>query len=191
MFNPLTKFWPELPREILDFSTSCSDLYCHDRECIQNAYYNNQKRQLAKLEPTIKQWLENFDNLTGKDEENIKFKAYMQEKDLIQLLPGVVPGFSLRNRVWGKCLYCLDFKYSSVVRDVYISHILIACMAVQLNLDQLKYVEQQDDWNKLVLPKGHRKIVQAMVENHSRGSGSTTSVQDNKVEMDLVRGKGM
>lgn len=62
---------------------------------------------------------------------------------------------------------------------------------VQLNLDQLEYVQQQDDWKKLVLPKGHRDIVQAMVETHSRGSGQTTMTQDDKVEMDLVRGKGM
>lgn len=64
-------------------------------------------------------------------------------------------------------------------------------MAVQLNLDQLEYVQRQDDWKKLVLPKGHREIVQAMVETHSRGSGLSTSAQDSKIEMDLVQGKGM
>lgn len=102
-FVPLTKFWPTVgDDEIPDFSRSCNDLYCHRKSCIVNEYYSNQRRQLAKLQPTIRQWLEDFDNMADKDEQNVNFKAYMQEKDLIRLLPGVVPGFSLRNRVWGK-----------------------------------------------------------------------------------------
>lgn len=62
---------------------------------------------------------------------------------------------------------------------------------VQLSLDQLNFIEQQDDWNKLALPKGHREIVQAMVETHSVGSKRKDyDVPRDRFEMDLVRGKG-
>ncbi|KAJ4387560.1 hypothetical protein N0V93_008155 [Gnomoniopsis smithogilvyi] len=162
-FLSLTRCWPAVGgAEIPDFSKSCSKLYCHSKDCIEDEFYDNQKRQLAKLESTINQWvLEDFEAFAEKDKEKTHFKAYMEEKDLTKLLPGVVPAFSLRNRAW-----------------------------VQVSLDQLEYVKQQNDWNKLVLPKGHREIVQAMVETHSQGSSSSTGVQENKVEMDLVRGKG-
>lgn len=62
---------------------------------------------------------------------------------------------------------------------------------VQLSLDQLDFIEQQDDWNKLALPKGHREIVQAMVETHSVGSKrNKCDAARDSFEMDLVRGKG-
>ncbi|KAK7720856.1 hypothetical protein SLS63_009639 [Diaporthe eres] len=58
---------------------------------------------------------------------------------------------------------------------------------VQLNLDQLDYIEQQDEWNKLALPRGHREIVQAMVETHSVDSkkNDQDAKTDRFVEMDL------
>lgn len=70
-------------------------------------------------------------------------------------------------------------------------HIVSDLFLVQLSLDQLDFVEKEDEWKKLTLPKGHKQIVQAMVETHS--SGSETSVDNgiDKIEMDLVRGKGM
>jgi hypothetical protein len=61
---------------------------------------------------------------------------------------------------------------------------------VQVDLSLLEPVKQEDGWNDLVLPKGHRKMVQAMVETHAKGSRSTTGHSQDKVEMDLVRGKG-
>lgn len=61
---------------------------------------------------------------------------------------------------------------------------------MQLNLDKLDFIEQQDDWNKLALPRGHREIVQAMVETHSVGSKDDRYAARDRFEMDLVRGKG-
>ncbi|KAK4664251.1 uncharacterized protein QC763_503915 [Podospora pseudopauciseta] len=52
---------------------------------------------------------------------------------MLHLLPGTVPGFSLRNRKWGR----------------------------------LSQVEHNYGWDDLVLPPGHRKVVQAMVETHA------------------------
>ncbi|KAK7698056.1 hypothetical protein SLS64_012934 [Diaporthe eres] len=67
----------------------------------------------------------------------------------------------------------------------------VGMTVVQLNLDQLDYIEQQDEWNKLALPRGHREIVQAMVETHSVDSkkNDQDAKTDRFVEMDLVRGK--
>lgn len=65
-----------------------------------------------------------------------------------------------------------------------------------LDLKQLKELKQgDDDWSKLVLPDGHKKMVQAMVEMHARGSrepgwGASTNHQG-RVSLDLVQGMGM
>lgn len=64
---------------------------------------------------------------------------------------------------------------------------------MQLDLDQLKPLQQGDDWKSLVLPTGHREMVQAMVETHTRGSRESVWEKQNakgKVQMDLVQGKG-
>ena len=47
-----------------------------------------------------------------------------------------------------------------------------------------------DGWDRLVLPKGHGEMVQAMVETHAQVPRSIHN-RDSKVEMDLVRGKGI
>jgi hypothetical protein len=54
----------------------------------------------------------------------------------------------------------------------------------------LEDVKYEDSWNDLVLPKGHKSMVQAMVETHAKGTRSTTGHIPEKIEVDLVRGKG-
>ncbi|KAK4220782.1 hypothetical protein QBC38DRAFT_505454 [Podospora fimiseda] len=91
-------------------------------------------------------------------------KESMGEHDLLRLLPGAVPGFALRNRKW-----------------------------IRLDLELLRKVGHQDHWNQLVLPKGHKEMVQAMVEAHARGSQESTWAEashEGNVAMDLVQGKG-
>ncbi|KAL2289203.1 hypothetical protein FJTKL_02231 [Diaporthe vaccinii] len=136
--------------------------YCYRRTCGCDRYNYTQLFKLRKLQQRIQDVLEEFDPLPNEQDDIDSFKDFLENNDLIELLPGSVPGFSLRNRVW-----------------------------VQLNLDQLNFIEQQDDWNKLALPKGHREIVQAMVETHSFGSKRKDyNVPRDRFEMDLVRGKG-
>lgn len=107
-----------------------------------------------------------------------KFKQYMEEKDLIRILPGVVPGFALRNRKWGK--FVLSKAHSTITNS----------LKVRLDLNMLDEVKREDNWNDLVLPPGHRKMVQAMVETHAKGTRSTSGHAIDRIEMDLVRGKG-
>ena len=60
--------------------------------------------------------------------------------------------------------------------------------AVLLDLDSLGPIEQISEWKNLVLPSGHRQMVQAMVETHTEYPRLTKD--GNKVGMDLVSGKG-
>lgn len=61
---------------------------------------------------------------------------------------------------------------------------------VQVDLSLLEPVTEESSWDKLVLPKGHKEMVQAMVETHAKVSNSTVGPAQDRVEMDLVRGKG-
>lgn len=54
-------------------------------------------------------------------------------------------------------------------------------------MSQLKPVEQNNEWEDLVLPRGHREMVQAMVETHTQDLQSS---RDSRPGMDLVKGKG-
>lgn len=50
---------------------------------------------------------------------------------------------------------------------------------------------RKEGFNSLVLPKGHRDLVEALVQTHSRGPRPTSgSIHDRDHEVDLVRGKG-
>ncbi|KAL6410848.1 AAA family ATPase [Ilyonectria robusta] len=143
----------------------CGDSWCHGNGCVFEAYGAFQLSQIRHITPRIKALLEEDETVKLTKKESLqKFKKYMEDNDLIRLLPGVVPGFALRNRKW-----------------------------VQLDLDQLEELKQEDEWKKLVLPDGHREMVQAMVETHTRGSQDSKWVHNTpkaKVQMDLVQGKG-
>jgi len=63
----------------------------------------SQKRLQYKFESGIKLVLEEYESEKQRGKEGReKFKRLMQEKDIIRLLPGTVPGFALRNRKWGQ-----------------------------------------------------------------------------------------
>ncbi|RSM12541.1 hypothetical protein CEP52_002422 [Fusarium oligoseptatum] len=106
----------------------------------------------------IKLILEECDNEKKRGSEGLgRIKKLMEDNDIIRLLPGAVPGFVLRSRKW-----------------------------VLLDLLQLGPVDQDNEWHHLVLPRGHRQLVQAMVETHTQKLGSN---KDSKIGIDLVRGK--
>lgn len=66
-------------------------------------------------------------------------------------------------------------------------------ISVLLDLDVLQYVQHSDDWGNLVLPRGHRDMVQAMVESYTRRPDDSFLSHDQateRIDMDLVRGKG-
>ncbi|KAK7407983.1 hypothetical protein QQX98_009854 [Neonectria punicea] len=81
----------------------------------------------------------------------------MQSDDNVMLLPGVIVAFALRNRKW-----------------------------VQLDLENIEPNEMAAGWDDLVLPVGHKQMVQAMVESHTAGSRQSGK----NFEADLVQEKG-
>ncbi|KAK3331865.1 hypothetical protein B0T19DRAFT_354221 [Cercophora scortea] len=159
----LTSLWlPDSAGEAFDLfgKSSCPRKWCYSRGCTANVYIGSQKLQRDKIENDIKLGLEEYEGekQRGKEGED-RFKKIMEEKEIVRLLPGAVPGFALRNRKW-----------------------------VLLDLNRLGPINKQGNgWDDLVLPPGHRDMVQAMVETHTQDLGSN---KDATVGMDLVQGKG-
>ena len=87
------------------------------------------------------------------------------DTDQIMLLPPRVYGYSLLDRCW----YPLNID----------------------NVEDIK-ISPHDSFNDLVLPGAHKRVMQALVKHHSRGSrptsGKSKAVSD--FSTDLVRGKG-
>ncbi|RYP23849.1 hypothetical protein DL765_000926 [Monosporascus sp. GIB2] len=126
-------------------------------------YLSMQEKVAEKAESEVKALFEEYeDRMKSQGKKGFEdFKVMMESKGLITLLPGAVPGFSLRNRRW-----------------------------VLLDIMRLTPVEQNNEWKNLVLPKGHRQMVQAMVETHTRELSLGGKEGSEKIGMDLVRGKG-
>ncbi|KAK0707756.1 hypothetical protein B0H67DRAFT_321770 [Lasiosphaeris hirsuta] len=142
-------------------ASHCYRKWCYNRRCTYNLYMDTQRRLRDKIEADAKLMLEEYESEIQLGSEGIeRFQDLMEKRDLIRLLPGTVPGFALRNRKW-----------------------------VVLDLGLLSPVEQNSEWDNLVLPAGHREMVQAMVETHTKDLGSNRD-GGNKIGMDLVRGKG-
>lgn len=118
-FNSLIGYWPSIGNgEVYEFYTNnCSDLWCHQLNCIGDPYYESQTKQVEKIEPKIKALLDEYEAGKLYNQESLeRFKQYMEDNDLINLLPGVVPGFALRNRRWGVCpLFESDWRVEADV----------------------------------------------------------------------------
>ncbi|KAK1831939.1 aaa family atpase protein [Podospora conica] len=161
-------FWPLLPSRgvVMQFYFStCDQPWCPSTSCVSDGYSIHHTLKEGPLLRYITTSIDEYvPGMLRKKGNMDQFKSYIEKNNLARLLPGVVPAFALRNRKW-----------------------------VMLDLEQLKEPKQGDDWSKLVLPRGHKKMVQAMVETHARGSqepGWDGSSHQGKVSMDLVQGKG-
>ena len=80
----------------------------------------------------------------------------------------------------------VSVSHYSLVRAV------LTIRVAALNVTLMKDVpSRKEGFNSLVLPEGHRDLVEALVQTHSRGSRPTTGmIHDKGHEVDLVRGKG-
>lgn len=116
-FSTLTGTWPpSVSGESYEiYESTCDDLWCHKGDCIKDSYYSFQEDQVEKFEPELKLLLEEYEPGILQEKGGLdKFKEYMENHDLIRLLPGVVPGFALRSRKWGKLpgkqAFSIDFR---------------------------------------------------------------------------------
>ena len=178
----ISKYWALSRRdgdEILDLAIpGGEETACH-KSCTDEIFPSWHRRQRDKLATRIKRILDEYEGESWDDPTHLKtFSQRMEDEELLILMPGVVPGFVLRNRNWGESILATAFVLGADKQPV------------QLDIRRLKAFQERDDWNKLVLPPGHKRMVQAMVETHSRGSKPTDEKALDKPEMDLVRGKG-
>ncbi|PQE28829.1 aaa family atpase protein [Rutstroemia sp. NJR-2017a BBW] len=163
----------QLPRTFDIYKTNrCAYKWCYDQTCNISPYVGAQHTLKQLISSKVKTILEECktENQRGKNGID-SIKQLMKDNDLIRLLPGALPGFALRNRKWETQLPVAD----------------IGTLIALFNITQFRPVEQNNEWDKLVLPPGHREMVQAMVETHTRDLGSNS---DAKIGMDLVQGKG-
>ncbi|KAF5635828.1 ATPase family AAA domain protein [Fusarium sp. NRRL 52700] len=166
-FQSLQDVWPVSTTDDRNelATRGCGIAGCTVFGCGDDAYPLSQKTQAEKMKVEVEQLLEDYEprDLSREDDLGL-FKENMRRDGLLHLLPGVVPGFALRNKTW-----------------------------VLLNLKLLKEPEHIDDWDQLVLPEGHREMVQAMVETYAKGSHTgpaATNARHTHAGMDIVRGKG-
>ncbi|KAI1121218.1 hypothetical protein F5Y10DRAFT_288721 [Nemania abortiva] len=163
-FDSPSKLWlTRITRQVSDVMAqgTCNNVWCYDRTaCAKNVYTDSQRKMRDTIESEIKLVLEEYETYKqpGSGGEK-RFQDLMEEKEMTILLPGAVPGFALRNRRW-----------------------------VLLDINSIGEVEQHSEWEDLILPPGHQKMVQAMVETHTK---DIKSIKEGKsAGMDLVRGKG-
>ncbi|KAI1505354.1 hypothetical protein F5X99DRAFT_369089 [Biscogniauxia marginata] len=117
---------------------------------------------ITKINPVLKRNLYEYEP-KEKDPKLIRdeMKRHLEAMDFLILLPGDVTAYALRNRKW-----------------------------VNLDIRFLEPVVHDAGWKDLVLPRGHKAIVQAMVENHAAGTRISNDSSSQRSEVDLVRGKG-
>lgn len=89
------------------FKSSCGVPNCFASACAVDLYSEIQKKEIEKADSKLKTFLEEFDTEEASEHGNTQevieeLNEYMENDDLILLLPGVVNGYALRNRKWGK-----------------------------------------------------------------------------------------
>lgn len=114
VFRSPTSLWLDHPRgEAPDLfgASDCSNKWCYSTGCTSDVYTSSQKKQRDRIASEIKLLLEDIESEKQRGKKGLKrLKQLMEDKDIIRLLPGAVPGFALRNRRWGKrnCYVVLD-----------------------------------------------------------------------------------
>lgn len=63
-------------------------------------------------------------------------------------------------------------------------------IAVKLDMRFIRDIKPGRSWDELVLPQGHRDVVQAMVQHHAVSPKDNTNKQKIRFQSDLVEGKG-
>ena len=107
-FNLLTGIWPFRPDDEVDEfwrldDHFCGETWCFFELCFDHPYSRVLNTQVRRFEASLKSDLEEY---RARDFQGIdgpsKIKESMKENDLISLLPGMVPGWALKSRKWGR-----------------------------------------------------------------------------------------
>lgn len=166
----------------------CPHPDCHKVNCLIDASLLQKREAVRKRLRDINIVLDDY--RVESKEQIEKFKEDMKARDLLHLMPGEVYAFSLRRRKWGKS--CISPISNPQMADLITYHADTLVPQVFVDLNNLGSVKQEDNWKDLVLPRGHKETVQAMVENFtSTGSAAGGIGTHDDFGMDLVPGKGL
>lgn len=162
------KVWKDKERKILDHAVQ--EVYWGPEPLEKKA-----TQDLKDREPFLR---DDYD-----DDERPTALVDLSDDDL-SLLPARVFAYSFRNRKFGMSsddTYAVTFSAA----------ILLPSILVMLNVNNLRPVTPRvEGFNSLILPSGHKRIVQALVRSHFDDKLSDQSIPEEDDESDLVRGKG-
>lgn len=185
--------WLYDQKGILEVSKrNCSHKNCHKTGCIKDVAIAQQKMCLEKGFRDIGIILDS--HIVETKEQLQSVKEDLRSRNLLQLLPGTAYAFALRNRKWGRS-FCLSV-HSRPFPESWNAHNLLIVFShdlVEVDLSNLETVKQEDNWDDLILPAGHKEMVQAMVMTHTRAASSLAiegTRGQGEYEVDLVPGKG-
>ena len=121
----------------------------------------------------------------------------LKDEELLIMSYGVF-GFVLRDRTWGEYTDC-PFTYLSIheltlfIAQLDLSYLIsVNNSTVEDNINENDESDDDEDdktaFGRLVLPRGHKKMVLSLIAQHFRNKESQ---QDKDEQVDIVRGKGM
>lgn len=92
------------PKEVMEVpKRTCNHTRCHDPSCVKDVYIDQQKRIFNDVWLVFDAKMEEHDLLRISTQEHVdRCKAVMERENLLVLFPGIVSGYSLRNRKWGE-----------------------------------------------------------------------------------------
>lgn len=156
---PITWFTGEYNEVSEIRKRTCKHDFCSN-SCSSDYYIYYQRATYLERQIRFYTEMEN-ENLEIRTEKDMaRCRDFLDKENLLCLFGGIINGYSLRNRKW-----------------------------VQLDINLLQPVSYEDGWTELVLPEGHRKMVQAMVETFAADSRLKTGahgVEQSQPSMDRV-----
>ncbi|KAI0023983.1 P-loop containing nucleoside triphosphate hydrolase protein [Xylariomycetidae sp. FL0641] len=149
-------------REVTSCASTVSDQYLPDY--FEDLYPIAQANPAWPEQILLMDLQENFyhqSTETMKSADSEELKRVMTKHHHLELLPGVVYGFALRERRW-----------------------------VSLDISRVHDIGEQKAFEDLVLPPGHRDLVLALVQSHDLGEDARAGSIGGGPETDIVKGKG-
>ncbi|KAF7956546.1 hypothetical protein EAE96_003881 [Botrytis aclada] len=151
---------PEAKREVEAYIT-CYSGCCRNEECHDDSYAErNRKEEFIESQHSAVRWGNSSLVIVPRSLKEAQDNNLPSQDELL-IMTYRVFGFILRSRKWAK-LNLAD-------------------------ITEVRRVDDKDDFDQLVLPKGHKDMVKCLIRQHFREKGSNLIDKD---EMDIVRGKG-
>ncbi|KAJ4387636.1 hypothetical protein N0V93_008233 [Gnomoniopsis smithogilvyi] len=152
------------PRQIMELPNRHQNCEGHKPSwaCFSDHFVSYQQKMRSSVKQSVRVAFEDIElNDFREETSRNRLIQTMEEHDLICLLPCAIPAYALLLRKW-----------------------------VKLDIRIIKDIKPGRSWDELVLPDGHRDLVQAMVKHHAVGPQDNTNRPESRFYSDLVEGKG-